>query len=108
MERNIHIQLGYFTGLNGCFSKKGTKKFLEIIDNSIKPDIIHLHNLHNCYINLELLFDYIKNKNLTVVWTLHDCWAFTGQCPHFTMVKCDKWKTICFDCPQYRKYPSLV
>ncbi len=106
IERNIHIKLAYFTGLNGCFSKKGTKKFLEVIDNDIKPDIIHLHNLHNCYINLKLLFDYIKNKNLPVVWTLHDCWAFTGQCPHFTMAKCDKWKTICFDCPQYREYPS--
>lgn len=105
LERNLHLKLAYYSGYNGCFSKSGTKKFLKEIDK-INPDIIHLHNLHNCYINLEMLFKYIKEKNISVVWTLHDCWAFTGECPHFTMVKCDKWKTGCFDCPQYREYPA--
>lgn len=104
-ERNVHLKLGYYTGLNGCFSRSGTKKFLEEIDN-INPDIIHMHNLHNGYINLEMLFNYLKDKNIPVVWTLHDCWAFTGQCPHFSLVKCEKWKTGCFDCPIYKEYPA--
>lgn len=105
VERNLHIQLASYTGLNGRFSTFGTKRLLKKIDK-IKPNIIHLHNLHNCYINLEVLFNYIKEKNISVVWTLHDCWAFTGQCPHFTYVECDKWKTGCFECPQFREYPS--
>lgn len=105
LGRNLHLRLAYYTGFNGCFSTWATRRFLRKIDE-IKPNIIHLHNLHNCYINLEMLFNYIKQRNTPVVWTLHDCWAFTGQCPHFTMVKCKKWKTGCFDCPQYKEYPA--
>jgi len=105
IERNLHLKLAYYTGNNGCFSRYGTKVYLKKIDQ-IKPDIIHLHNLHNCYINLKMLFEYIKIKNIPVVWTLHDCWAFTGQCPHYTMIQCDRWVTGCHDCPQYRQYPA--
>jgi putative colanic acid biosynthesis glycosyltransferase len=105
VERNLHLKLAYYSGFNDCFSTLGTKAFLKKIDK-IKPDIIHLHNLHNCYINLRMLFRYIKAKNIPVVWTLHDCWAFTGKCPHFTMIGCNKWKTGCFDCPQFKQYPE--
>lgn len=105
ISRNIHLKLSETTGYNGCFSYLSTKRFINKIDQ-YKPDVIHLHNLHNCYINLPMLFNYIKKHNIPVVWTLHDCWAMTGQCPHFTMVKCDKWKTGCYDCPQYRQYPA--
>src|SRR5690606_22650192 len=105
LERNLHLQLTYYTGRNGCFSIRGTRKFLEKV-KEINPDIIHLHNLHNSYINLEGLFNFIKERKTSVVWTLHDCWAFTGQCPHFSMVQCEKWKTGCFECPQYKDYPA--
>ena len=105
VSRNIHLQLSRITGYNGCFSIFATKHFVEKIER-YKPDIIHLHNLHNGYINLRMLFRYIKEHDIPIVWTLHDCWAFTGQCPHFTMVKCDKWKTGCHDCTQYRQYPE--
>lgn len=105
VSRNIHLKLGYLTGYNGCFSMLSTYRFLRKIDK-IKPDIIHLHNLHNCYINLGMLFRYIKRKNISVVWTLHDCWSFTGQCPHFTMVKCEKWMEGCNHCNQYMEYPN--
>ena len=105
ITRNLHLVLAEFTGLNGMFSWFSTKNFLRKIDKW-KPDIMHLHNLHNCYINLPLLFKYISKNHIKVVWTLHDCWAFTGQCPYFTMVKCDKWKTGCHDCPSYREYPQ--
>lgn len=105
IERNLHLLLAYYTGLNGCFSKHSTIIFLKQLDK-LKPDIIHLHNLHNCYINLEMLFSYIKIKRIPVIWTLHDCWAFTGQCPHFIVAACEKWKTGCFECPQYSQYPE--
>ncbi|MBQ8849453.1 MAG: glycosyltransferase [Clostridia bacterium] len=105
ISRNLHLLLSEFTGFNGCFSVLATASFLRKL-KKIEPDIIHLHNLHNCYINLPMLFNYIKKHNIPVVWTLHDCWSFTGQCPYFTLEKCDKWETGCFGCPQYRRYPS--
>lgn len=105
IERNLHLKLSYETGMNGCYSKIGTQRFIRKI-SEISPDIIHLHNLHNCYINLEMLFTYLKNQKIPVVWTLHDCWAFTGQCPYFTMVDCDKWKYGCHTCPKYNDYPA--
>ncbi len=105
ISRNIHEMLGYFTGLQGSFSLLSTINFLRKIEK-IQPDIIHLHNLHNCYINLPLLFLFLKKAEIPVVWTLHDCWAFTGKCPHFVIAKCTKWRTGCGKCPQLKKYPD--
>lgn len=70
-----------------------------------KPDIVHLHNLHLWVINVPMLFSYLKRKKIKVIWTLHDCWAFTGQCPHYSMIKCQKWKNGCYKCPQIHEYP---
>lgn len=107
-SRNLHLKSAELTGLNGCFSRLATKKFLNTI-GEYKPDMIHFHNLHGSYINLPLLFRFVKKHNIPVVWTLHDCWSFTGHCPYFDMVGCDKWKTGCHHCSQYREYPrSLV
>ncbi len=105
--RRVSRKLGRITGFNGCFSVFATIKFLKKLD-AIKPDILHLHNLHNCYINLPMLFNYIKKKRIPVIWTLHDCWAFTGQCPYFSHVGCDKWKAGCYECPQIDRYPSAI
>lgn len=107
LSRNLHLKCAELTGLNGYFSGLATKKFLKAV-SEYKPDIIHLHNLHNCYINLPMLSNYIKKHNIPVVWTLHDCWSFTGHCPYFDMVGCDKWRTGCYDCPQYREYPKSL
>ena len=105
ISRNIHVKLAYITGLNGMFSVFSTVRFLRKVDQ-YKPDIIHLHNLHNCYINLPLLFHYLKRKAVPVVWTLHDCWSITGKCPHFTMVKCGHWQGGCYHCQQVKSYPA--
>lgn len=95
-----------FTGMRGFQAYFSTKVFLRKIDK-IKPDIIHLHNLHNNYIHVGLLFDYIKENHIKVIWTLHDCWAFTGRCPHFQISGCERWKTGCHDCPYPKEeYPS--
>lgn len=106
-SRRVNVALARITGFNGCFAWFETYKLLKKIDE-FKPDIIHLHNLHDSYINLSMLFSYIKKHNVPTVWTLHDCWAFTGQCPHFTIVKCDKWKAGCHNCPQYKEYPASL
>ena len=100
-----HVLINFFRGKSGFGSKYTTKKFLKWLDE-IKPDILHLHNIHGFYINVSFLFEYIKEHNIRVVWTLHDCWSFTGQCAHFDYVGCDKWKTGCYKCPIYRSnYP---
>lgn len=105
--RKCSIALGMITGFNGCFSVFSTMRLLRRID-AYEPDILHFHNLHNNYINLPLLFGYVKKKKIKVVWTLHDCWSFTGQCPYFDMVGCDKWKTGCYSCPSYKEYPKAL
>jgi len=91
-------------GKHGFYNKVETCRLIKYID-SIQPDIIHLHNIHNHYVNVEMLFRYIKEKDIPVVWTLHDCWTFTGWCPHFDFIKCDKWKLECHHCPLLREYP---
>lgn len=105
IQRNLHIKFAEFTGFHDCFSAFATRKFIKALEK-IGPDIIHLHNLHGDYVNLAMLFRYIKKHNIPVVWTLHDCWSFTGQCPYFDMAACDKWKTGCHHCPQTNEYPS--
>lgn len=107
-DKACHMMLSKVCGLHGCFSLISTFVLLKKIKR-IKPLIIHLHNLHGWYINIPMLFKYIKKNKIKTVWTLHDCWAFTGHCPHFDMIGCEKWKSGCYECPQYREYPhSLV
>ena len=90
----------------GLASKKATKEFIEKMEQ-YKPDVVWLHNIHGYYINYELLFGWIKrHPEMEVRWTLHDCWAFTGHCTHFTIAKCEKWKTHCRDCIQKKEYPT--
>lgn len=81
-----------------------TKKLIRKL-TEFQPDLIHLHVLHGGFINYPLLFKYIKKSKIRVIWTFHDCWAFTGHCPHFVSVKCDKWKIQCSKCPLFRDYP---
>jgi len=102
---NFHALAVRFTDKNGCYSKMATKKFIKEVEK-YNPDIIHLHNIHGYYINLEILFDYLKRANKPVIWTLHDCWAFTGHCAYFDYIGCDKWKTECMECIQHTEYPK--
>lgn len=89
----------------GFLSRFATKKLIRDIDR-IKPDIIQLHNIHGYYLSIPILFDYLKKSGIPVVWTLHDCWAFTGHCVHYTSVNCYRWKEECHDCPRKKSYPS--
>ena len=102
--RRLSKRFAFIFGLSGCFSFFATKKLLRQISR-IHPDIIHLHNLHSEYINIPLLFNYIKKNKIKIVWTLHDCWAFTGHCPCFTLANCYKWQIGCYKCLQYKDYP---
>lgn len=96
-------------GRAGFHSKVATRRLLERLDE-IKPDVVHLHNLHGYYVNVEMLFEWLAARECKVEWTLHDCWAFTGHCAHFTYAKCAQWKTHCAyseeRCPQLGAYPK--
>lgn len=104
-EYYVHNLLGKITGLQGYFSYIATKRFIRYI-NTISPDIIHLRNLHSNYVNLPLLFKYLSRTQIPVVLNLHDCWAFTGKCAHYTDIQCYKWKTECYSCPVVHSYPQ--
>lgn len=89
----------------GFGNENSTKEFIKWV-NIFKPDIIHLHNIHGYYVNCELLFSFLKEYNRPVIWTLHDCWSFTGHCAYFDFVNCKKWMTGCYNCPQKEGYPA--
>ena len=97
-DNYIHAFLGEVFGMHGLGSIVSTKKFINEIKR-IKPDIIHLHNIHGYYLNYKILFEYLAGENIPIVWTLHDCWSFTGHCTHFEFIGCEKWKTECKECP---------
>lgn len=104
-ESMLHYILGEVTGFQGIWSYFGTKQLIRKL-RRLKPDILHLHNLHNFTFCLPLLFDYIKKDNIPTIWTLHDCWPMTGKCPYFDIARCSKWKTGCYQCPTLRDYPK--
>jgi putative colanic acid biosynthesis glycosyltransferase len=106
---NIDIYLhGLQTRLfdrHGLGSKRATLVLVKQI-KAVNPTVIHLHSLHGYYINIEILFNYLSNAKIPVIWTFHDCWSLTGHCAHFDFVGCDKWKTECHHCPQKKEYPA--
>lgn len=101
----LHAICARLFDASGFCSRIATKRFIKWV-KSYDPDIIHLHNIHGYYLNVEILFDYLKKSGKPVVWTLHDCWAFTGHCSHFDFICCEKWKTGCVTCPQKLMYPK--
>lgn len=107
-DNYIHAFEGEFLGLHGLGSTLSTKRFVEKI-KELNPDIIHLHNIHGYYLNYKVLFEYLASSNVPVVWTLHDCWSFTGHCTHFDNAGCEKWMTECCKCPlQMTQYKSRL
>lgn len=88
----------------GFCSKRATKIFIKKVI-AYNPDVIHLHNLHGYYINIDILFNYLRTCGKKIIWTLHDCWSFTGHCAHMDYIGCRKWETQCFCCPQKKEYP---
>lgn len=91
----------------GFGSKRVTEKFIEWV-KEYDPDVIHLHNIHGYYINIEVLFKYLKECGKKIIWTLHDCWAFTGHSAYCDAVDCVRWKKGCYQCPQIQEYPKAM
>ena len=103
----IHGALSRVFDTSGFHSRLATKKFIKWV-KQYDPDVIHLHNIHGYYLHVGELFKYLKTCGKKILWTLHDCWAFTGHCSHFDFVGCEKWKTGCYKCSQKKRYPASL
>ena len=106
-QEKLHYLKSMLFDAQGLASTSETKVFLKNAAK-IKPDVIHLHNLHGYFINYKYLFKYIQEKNIPVVWTFHDCWPITGHCCYFDSVNCEKWKNECNNCPLSKSYPKSL
>lgn len=104
----FHAIYTRLTDRHGFGSYFATKKFIKWLDE-YNPNVVWLHNIHGYYINIKLLFNWLKNHpDVEVKWTLHDCWSFTGHCSHFMAIGCEKWKTGCYKCPEKKSYPKSM
>lgn len=101
MDTYRHFIVNKLFDQEGLASKKATLELINKI-NTIEPDIIHLHNIHDHYLNYPILFEFLANTNIPVVWTQHDCWTFTGGCMYYDIYNCEKWKSHCTGCPEHR------
>ena len=90
---------------HGLASKRATRQLIEQI-RRIGPDIVHIHNVHGYWLNYPLLCDYLRESRIPVVWTVHDCWLYTGHCYYYTYARCEKWRTGCGRCPQKHAFPA--
>lgn len=104
-EEKVHALYSLLLDRHGLGPNGKTKKLVEWIKVH-KPDVIHLHNIHGYFLNYKTLFEYLVSTDIPVVWTLHDCWPFTGHCAYFDSVDCRRWKTGCYECPLKRDYPK--
>ena len=103
----LHGLVTRFFDMHGLGSVLATKKFVKEIAR-LKPDVIHIHNIHGYFLNYKVLFDYLSKTDIPVVWTVHDCWLYTGHCYHYASAGCEKWRTHCERCPQKRAFPTSL
>lgn len=101
LDCHMHNRIAKYMKNAGAYSRIRTKKFIRYLKNE-NPDIVHIHNIHGSFINVPMLFSYLRESKIKTIWTLHDCWSFTGNCPYFDMAKCNKWKEGCVGCEQYK------
>ena len=105
-EEKVHAIYSLFDR-HGLGPDGKTKELVEWIKIN-KPDLIHLHNIHGYFLNYQTLFEYINTTDIPVIWTLHDCWPFTGHCAYFDSIDCEKWQTKCEHCELKRDYPKSI
>lgn len=107
LAEKTHYLGSLLTDGQGLFSQNATKQLVRKLEQ-IKPDIVHLHNIHGSFMNFPILFEYLKRVGVPIVWTLHDCWSFTGHCTYFDRIGCERWLSGCGKCSQKREYPQSI
>ena len=101
----FHWLLTRLFDAHGLASRGATRRFICRI-REIDPDVVHIHNVHGYFLNYPMLLDFLAQRGKPVIWTVHDCWLFTGHCYHYSAAGCDKWQTACHDCPQKHAFPK--
>lgn len=92
---------------HGLGSAAATRRFVDQL-RAIDPDIIHIHNIHGYFLNYPVFFDYLRDSRAKVIWTVHDCWLYTGHCYYYTAAGCDRWQSGCGSCPQRGEFPRSI
>lgn len=105
LDAPLHALKARLADATGFGSKAATKCFIRWV-KEFDPDVIHLHNLHGYYVNLDVLFAYLRSCGKPILWSFYDCWSFTGHCAHFDYNQCNKWKNGCHDCANLQEYPQ--
>lgn len=105
LDLAVHAVATRIFDAHGLVSRRATKQLIRRI-REIDPDIIHIHNVHGYWLNYPLLCEYLRESGKPVIWTVHDCWLYTGHCYYYSAARCDKWQTGCGHCPQKRAFPA--
>lgn len=90
---------------HGLSSDEATRGFIRQIEE-LNPDIIHIHNIHGYFLNYKILFEFLFRYGKPVIWTVHDCWLYTGHCYYYSYIGCNKWQIGCRHCPQKKEFPT--
>lgn len=69
-------------GNHGMYSTQATKQLIGFLEN-YKPDVVHLHNLHGFYLNVEVLFEYLKKTKLLLCGHYMTVGPLRGTAPIF-------------------------
>ena len=90
---------------HGLASRLATRRFVARL-RELNPDVIHIHNIHGYFLNYKILSRALAQMGKPVVWTVHDCWLYTGHCYHYASAGCERWKMGCHHCPQKKAFPA--
>ena len=105
LDLALHAVATRLFDAHGLVSRRATKQLIRRI-REINPDVVHIHNVHGYWLNYPLLCQYLRESGKPVIWTVHDCWLYTGHCYYYSAARCDKWQTGCGHCPQKRAFPA--
>lgn len=87
---------GYVYGGNFSSTRKLIRKIKQI-----EPDIIHIHNLNDYFVNEYKLLKFIGKNRIKTIFTLHSEQMYTGSCGY--ALDCLSWcKKGCKKCPHIK------
>lgn len=126
LSKEKHLFMARLTDRAGLYSRRATQKLIEHLE-AFQPELIHLHKLHGFYLHLPLLFEYLQKKQIPVLWSMRDCWAWTGHCIWYTDAElaplpdvdyqrkrrstklgCKRWISGCGQCVLRKSYPCSL
>lgn len=106
-RRRINALIARLLDNDGFCPSSSMSKIVRFIED-VKPDIIHIHGAYGYYLDVRPLYKLIKQRNILLVNTMHSCWDYTGHCCYYTFIKCKRWMTGCYNCPEKHSYPMSI